>query len=258
MEVRQAKLSRAKLAAMPQNERAVLLLLAHAANEINVLSKLIMMMRKEEPDSVIVDHVEAGQVFILMRLLIGKLHEAWVLFTSRVQGDERIRTKYLTTLSEPAVAALRQLNKHFGRSSALSTIRNKVAFHYTDKDDLTEKNFWQMPEGEEFQFYLCKTLSNSFYHAAELVAQSTAISLAIASTKPSTSTSSEAQGMKLLCHEIVQASRYVAELFGELVAILAVEAVTNVVVSDVPAQKLSEFLLPFFFDEEDLIKYART
>jgi hypothetical protein len=46
MEIYRAKMSRAKLAAMPETER-VLLLLAHASNEINVLSKLILMMRKD-------------------------------------------------------------------------------------------------------------------------------------------------------------------------------------------------------------------
>jgi hypothetical protein len=48
------------LAAMPETERTLLLLLAHANNEINVLSELILMMIKDLPQSQIVDHVEAG------------------------------------------------------------------------------------------------------------------------------------------------------------------------------------------------------
>jgi hypothetical protein len=38
MEVYHAKLSRAQLTAMPETERVLLLLLAHASNEINVLT----------------------------------------------------------------------------------------------------------------------------------------------------------------------------------------------------------------------------
>jgi hypothetical protein len=86
MEIFQAKLSRAALAAMSEDERVLLLLLAHASNEINVISKLILMMRKDDPQTPIVDHVETGQIFILMRLLIGKLHEAWEMFKNRVQA----------------------------------------------------------------------------------------------------------------------------------------------------------------------------
>ena len=40
-------LTKKKLAAMPQAERELPLLLGHAANEMNVLSKLILMMRKD-------------------------------------------------------------------------------------------------------------------------------------------------------------------------------------------------------------------
>lgn len=54
MEVHHAKLSRAKLAAMPEAERALLFLLAHASNEINVLTKLILVMNKDEPSALIV------------------------------------------------------------------------------------------------------------------------------------------------------------------------------------------------------------
>jgi hypothetical protein len=90
MDVHHVELDRGKLAAMPEAERVLLLLLAHASNEINVLTKLIMMMRKDDAPSPIIDHVEAGQTFILMRLLIGKLHEAWELFKNRVQSDPTI------------------------------------------------------------------------------------------------------------------------------------------------------------------------
>ena len=49
LEVHRAELDPAKLAAMPERERVLLLLLAHASNELTVLRKLILMMRKDEP-----------------------------------------------------------------------------------------------------------------------------------------------------------------------------------------------------------------
>jgi hypothetical protein len=44
MDVYHVELDRGKLAAMPEAERVLLLLLAHASNEINVLTKLILIM----------------------------------------------------------------------------------------------------------------------------------------------------------------------------------------------------------------------
>jgi hypothetical protein len=253
MEVYCAKLSRAKLAAMPEAERVLLLLLAHASNEMNVLTKLILMMRKDDPPSPILDHVEAGQTFILMRLLIGKLHEAWELCKNRVHSNRSIATTYIPRLRPEAAAALGALNRHFGAGSALSAIRNKISFHYSDKENLTEGNFQQLAQSEPLQFYLTRTVGNSFYHAAELIAQLGAINLMKAPPADANdSASAEARAFAALCDEIIQVSRHIAELFGELIGILGESAVSEVVTEQVPdGPKLSTFSLPYFFDEND-------
>jgi hypothetical protein len=255
MEVYRAKLSRALLIAMPEPERVLLLLLAHASNEINVLTKLILMMRKDDPPSPILDHVEAGQTFILMRLLIGKLHEAWELFKNRFQSNRSIATIYSPRLRPDAAAAFQALKRHFGAGSALSAIRNKISFHYSDKENLTEINFQQLAESEPLQFYLTKTVGNSFYHAAELIAQLGAINLVKAPpAAPNDSASAEARAFAVLCGEIIEVSRHITELFGELIGILGESAVSEVVTEQVPdGPKLSTFSLPYFFDEDDAL-----
>jgi hypothetical protein len=106
MEIHKVILSKEMLAEMPEAERTLLLLLAHANNEINVLSKLILMMRKDSAPSLIVDHVEAGQTFIIMRLLIGKLHEAWELFKTRFQSNRRLAEKCIPQLQREGAEAL--------------------------------------------------------------------------------------------------------------------------------------------------------
>jgi hypothetical protein len=255
MEIHRVKLSRAKLAAMPETERVLLLLLAHASNEINVLTKLILMMRKDTPPSPIIDDVEAGQTFILMRLLIGKLHEAWELFKNRVQGDRAITTTYIPRLRFEAATAIKELNRHFGQGSALTAIRNKISFHYSDKENLTEANFQQLAQSEPLQFYLSKTVGNSFYHVAELIAQLGAINLTkTPPADPKDNASTEARTFAALCNEIIDVSRYITELFGELIAMLGENAVGEVVTEQVPdGPKLSAFSLPYFFDENDAI-----
>jgi hypothetical protein len=53
-----------------------------------------------------------------MRMLIGKLHEAWELFKNRVQSNRAIATKYIPRLRAKAATALEELNRHFGQPPA--------------------------------------------------------------------------------------------------------------------------------------------
>jgi hypothetical protein len=250
MEVHQIKIDRAKLAAMPETERVLLLLLAHASNELNVLTKLILMMRKDNPPSPIIDHVEAGQTFIFIRLLIGKLHEAWELFRARVLTDRAISTTFLPKLSSEAANALSALKRHFGQGSALTAIRNKVSFHYTDKENLMEANFQQLPAAEPLQFYLTATVGNCFYHAGELVAQLSAINLMkLPPVGPEDTSSAEARALNALFTEIIQVSGDMTELFYELISLLGKDVVDSVSTETIPdGPKLSTFTLPYFVD----------
>jgi hypothetical protein len=179
MELHRVILTKTNLAALPQAERSLLLLLGHASNEISVLSKLILMVtRKDEAPSRIANNVEAGQVCVLLRVLVGQLHEAWELFRKRVQANRPLHDKYVTQLDAQGVAALNNLNRHFGANSPLTKIRNKVASHYTDDDNLTEQSFQAVADTEPLELYLTTSVGNSFYHASEVIVMSTAIRMA--------------------------------------------------------------------------------
>jgi len=177
MQVHTVTLNKKMLSAMPETERTLLLLLGHASNEINVLSRLILMVRKDPTPSEIVDHVEAGQAFIIIRLLIGKLHEAWELFKARFQSNRQLAENCVPQLKPEGRDSMETPNRYFGRSNSLTAIRNKVSFHYTDRDNLIERAFQDTSESEPLKFYLAKTVGNSFYHAAELVVELSAINL---------------------------------------------------------------------------------
>ena len=60
-EIYQMDLTKKHLAAMPEAERRLLLLLGHATNEINVFQKLILMSGQGTPTLEFIDHVQAGQ-----------------------------------------------------------------------------------------------------------------------------------------------------------------------------------------------------
>jgi hypothetical protein len=101
---------------------------------------------------------------------------------------------------------------------------------------------------------LARTVGNSFYQAAELIVALSAINLTQAvANDPDASLSPEARVFSALCVEIIEVSRHITELFGEIVGMmtggLGDLEMTTEHVPDGP--KLSTFCLPYFFDEVD-------
>src|SRR5262245_27696849 len=113
MEIHRAKLPKNRLQRLPAEDRTLFFLLGHLSNEINVLQKLMLMMRRGDPPSRVIDIVEAGQVLIIMRNLIGKLHEAYRVFNEKVQGDAAIRERYGIRGKWSGQDLLKELNSRF-------------------------------------------------------------------------------------------------------------------------------------------------
>jgi hypothetical protein len=215
----------------------------------------------------------------LIRLLTGKLHER-ELFKNRVQSNRSIAMTYLPSLGPEPAAALEALKRHFGAGSVLSAIRNKVSFHYSDKENLTEASFQQLTQDEPMQFYLTETVGNSFYHAAELITQLAAINLIcpppaeandfglIAQVAdpmspppadPNDRALATARALAALCKEITTVSGHITELFGSMIAMLTENIVSQLITEQVPdGPKLSTFVLPYFFDENDTCPIPAT
>lgn len=253
MKITRVVLTKEKLAALPQQERTLFLLLGHAANEITVLKKLIMMTRKEDVASDILDHVEAGQAIIFIRLLLGKAFEAWLLFAKRVRGDHAIRDKFIPSLSCEGQAAIKALDKIFGKNSSIADVRNRLAFHYADEHDLTEVYFNSLEANEPWEFYMGLSPENSFYFASELVMSAMAAHFA---NKSGPTLSSEA-ALKQLFEVTIEVTRNITFLLNDLIAAIA----STFLSTDIPSPemtdeeipegpKLSEFSLPYFFADE--------
>lgn len=255
IEIHRVIFAKKQLADIPKTERSLLLLMGHATNEMNVLSKFILMMRKDDPPTQIEDFAEGGQIFIIMRILIGKLHEAWELFKARAQSDKDISEKYVKKLEDEPAEALKMLNGYFGKKNAVTEICNKVAFHYKDKDGLIEENFQRLPETEPWEFYLSKTHGNTFYYASEMVATGTSLSIAgkIDETEQA-SLGGDIKAFSELSNDVLEVSKNITTLFSWLISDILTAYVPEPEVKtenfdDSP--KLSEFTLPYFFDEDE-------
>jgi hypothetical protein len=256
-EIFQVDLKKSSLSAIPLAERRLLLLLGHAANEINVIQKLILVSGQEKPKIQFVDIVQAGQTFILIRILIGKMHEAWKLFTTRFHGDRLIKEKYEPRLSDEARKALNELGKHFGGESPLSQIRNNFSFHYRDENDLVEKSFHDVPEDDAWHFYLSNMQGNCFYYASELIVIDGVIKLAGRASQSSQSYSEQTQqNLEKLFDLIVSVSGHLLTLFGECIIEICAEHLADAKLNDpvaLQAPALESIHIPFFINEDALI-----
>ncbi len=255
IEIHRVIFSKKQLADMPKEDRVLLLLMGHATNEINVLSKFILMMRKDDPPTQVENFTEGGQIFIVMRILIGKLHEAWELFRTRAQSSKDLAEKYLKNLDEEGTKALKALNGYFGKKNAVTEIRNKVAFHYKDKDDLFEQNFQRLSDAEPWEFYLSKTHGNTFYYASEMVATGSSLSIAgKINEKEQASLAGDIQAFSELSNAVLEVSRHLTTLFSILISDIMVKHIPDPEVRTenfTNSPKLSEFALPYFFDEDE-------
>jgi hypothetical protein len=177
-----------------------------------------------------------------LRVLVGQLHEAWELFRKRVHNNRPFRDKYVSLLDADGVAALQNLKRHFGRSP-LTKIRSKVAFHYSDDDNLTEQSFQAVPNTEPLEFYLTNRVGNSFYHASELIVMLTAIRMTVSGDDPT--------AFSQLCDIVIKVSRDITELFGQLIGAILETCMPDLetkIENHPDGPKLSTLSLPYFID----------
>jgi hypothetical protein len=253
MEITKVALTKKRLEAMPQPERTAVLLMGHAFNEINLLRKfLLITSRSETPENKIVDHIQAGQSVILMRMLLGKCFEAWLMFTKRVQP---LRGKYLPKVSLPGQKALDDLGRHFA-DGRMAAIRNQLAFHYGDDDNLVEAHWRKIPEDDRWDYYLSKLNVNSFFFASEMVITGVLTQLALPHAARGTPghLSEEQIGFEEACNLNNEVSGKMLVVFGEFITAIVFEMLPDIGGEDEEIGepgRLSQLSLPFFWDEAD-------
>src|SRR5882724_12451394 len=83
---------------LPKDERALILLMGHALNQIAVLVKLVTFSTNKSPEDPIEGRVSAAQSQIVLRFLFGTLVEIWQFL--RRAGNQKIIGQYLSTLDK--------------------------------------------------------------------------------------------------------------------------------------------------------------
>ena len=167
--IHRLNLSKADLEGLDKAERKLILALGTALNELTVFAKLVILSGKEDHKNELEHQMRGAQMFIFLRAFIGKLHDAWELHQKLVGKNGIISKAFFPKLSASEKVSLERLKTHFGKKSPITTIRNSFSSHYYDEKDLLEISFWNVPDNEDFCWYISDALANSFFHGSEIV-----------------------------------------------------------------------------------------
>jgi hypothetical protein len=159
--------TRQQLDAVPDAERRLLVMVAHAANELNVLAKLFHFTAKGQARTPMLQQAENAQALVLGRLLTGKLYECWQLLQSAFFRSG-LSKKYEPDFDKEASEALDALKRYFGRKNLIEAVRNKYAFHYSAEQ--VDSGYATLVDGDPLAIYLAEASLNTLYTFADTIA----------------------------------------------------------------------------------------
>jgi len=128
-------LPKERLLVIPKEERALFLLLGYAANQINLLSKLVIFSTNKTPPDQPEQSLSGAQSQILARILIGVLAETWELIRAQYLSSP-IGKEYSAKIDPAGQLAIANLKTTFGRANIFSKLRNEHIFHHPSADDM--------------------------------------------------------------------------------------------------------------------------
>ncbi|MNF87937.1 hypothetical protein D3C84_704160 [compost metagenome] len=167
MKLHHFKLSKGQLTVIPEVERNLFVLLAHAANELNTLIKLFKYCSEHPATTEVEKEARNAQAMTIGRLLTGKLYECWKLLQSAFFGT-KLSQVYEPLLDAGATTYLNALKKYFGRKNLIEAVRNQHAFHYSP--DQISRGFANLADEEALNVYMATTNANTLYAFADVIA----------------------------------------------------------------------------------------
>jgi hypothetical protein len=164
-EVFRIPVPKTSLRGIPAAERALLLLASHAVNQLTTLRRLLIFSANYESANELENTLSAAQSQTILRFLFGSAAEAWEMLR-RSDHQRIIGIDYMKVLPPAGVRSYEELNKLFGKSNLLHTIRNTLAFHHPSAETV-DAAFEDVPEDEDWAWYASDTYRNSFYLASD-------------------------------------------------------------------------------------------
>lgn len=167
MELHQIDLTKQHLDRIPDVERRLFVLIAHAANELNALAKLFHFSASSASEHGLTGQAENAQALVLARVLTGKIYEFWKMLQTSFFAAQLSR-EYEQLMDKDTATALNELKQYFGRENLIAMVRNEFAFHYSPNQ--VDAGYRSIVDGDPLQIYLAKKNVNSLYAFADTIA----------------------------------------------------------------------------------------
>jgi hypothetical protein len=163
--------SKAQLTQLTKEERALIILLGNAANQLTVFWKLVYFSTNFEEANTAHQLVLGGQTQILVRHTIGLAFEAWELIRTRYL-QTAVGREYQDRLSSEGRDALENLKRYFSKSNIIYRVRNDYAFHHPENVDVESDYQHAIRDSgldDEWNWYLTGQTINTFYFFSDMV-----------------------------------------------------------------------------------------
>jgi len=248
MNIKLVKLSKEKLISGSQSERSFFLIMAHLANEINMLSRFLFWSSEFQSNNDAEDNGRVAMIFMFLRLLAGKLFEGNNLLVKNFYGS-KLSIQYQPTLSEEGQDLLKKLKKYFNGKSTVKYIRNNYASHYSpdDLDSVLES----VPE--ELELYVSDKNVNTLFYFAEVLANRAILK--------NIDASNDFESYKKLIKELTMVARWFSKL-AELLIIkfLSIQGddILDGFVEDLHFENLpsiNDIQIPWFVNIDEIIEH---
>ncbi|HBL23361.1 MAG TPA: hypothetical protein DDZ40_04515 [Deltaproteobacteria bacterium] len=205
-------LSKTQFDLLPEKERILFVQIGHLANELTVLTKLLIFAHTDS-NLEVVRRAYTMQASVIARICIGKLFEGWRLLENSLFATS-LSKKYEGKLPKVGAEILENLKKYFGKKNLIPEIRNKFSFH-NPSSEIINNLLFSIPKEAELHLYLGTQHANSNYYLSEEI-----ISRAMLNCVQSDNLQ---QAMDKVYKELLQVSGWFVEFCGHCMATLAEE-----------------------------------
>lgn len=160
---------KAKLAALGDVERRLVLVLGHAANQISTLQRLALFTLGNEWPHEVNDRIAVGRANVMLRLLAGAVWETHLLISKRVESD-KTGAQYLAKLMDGGKECYARLKKERGGEvgAILAALRNDHAFHYPENQAIDDA-FKEIPDSESMEVIVSEHGDATFFQMSEIM-----------------------------------------------------------------------------------------
>jgi hypothetical protein len=163
--LRRIGITKEQLLALTMNETKFFILVTQLANELSVLRRLVVISSISDEIVPLKDSANAFQIFCLLRIISGKLHEGNQLIQEYFVR-RGIRDGYRNEAD--LIQALENIEGYMAqRRNSIEHIRNNYAFHHVDGDNSIQRKMNELPARFSFQNYFGEGVATTLFFGSE-------------------------------------------------------------------------------------------